>query len=633
MFWASRTDSAIMDELAHIPAGYGYVHNLDYRLNPEHPPLVKALAMLPVLFLNPNFPTNATSAWQAPVPDNQWSVGSQFLYGSGNDATAIIRVARIMPMLLTVLTIILLYLFARRLMGPWWALLPAFLFGLSPTILAHGHYVTTDVGAAFGILLGTYFFVRFVEAPTTKNLWLAGVAFGIAQLTKFSTPLLVPLFVFVLFILWIRDIFARPRREIMAAGWRYLKSLFYIFLIGFVCVVYPVYFLFTAHYPIAKQISDTTTILSSFSTGPTPAGHLCHATRCLADLNIWMAGNPVFRPFAQYMLGILMVLQRADGGNTIYFMGHVVGSGGWIYFPLLYLLKEPLPTLVIVVTALILALWWMWRTARAAHWHILHNVFDYVRVNFAEFTMGSFIVLYWGYSMHSTLNIGIRHIIPTLPFIYILSAGVWKKWIVRLDLPAATSVFTFATTMARSIIVVLLKYSLLIILLVWLSCETLFIAPYFLSYFNEFGGGIANGYHYVTDSNYDWGQDLLRLQAWVNGQNGICALAGPSISGKPCGVGKIGVDYFGGGNPKYYLGNEEVDWSSSKGDPADQGIHWLAVSVNTLEQATQPLAPDQTRNASDTYSWLTALRPPQPGMGNVPPPDYRIGTSIFVYHL
>ena len=48
MFWASRTDSAIDDELAHIPAGYGYVHNLDYRLNPEHPPLVKALAMLPV---------------------------------------------------------------------------------------------------------------------------------------------------------------------------------------------------------------------------------------------------------------------------------------------------------------------------------------------------------------------------------------------------------------------------------------------------------------------------------------------------------------------------------------------------------------------------------------------------------
>jgi hypothetical protein len=616
MLWASRTDSAIDDELAHIPAGYGYVHNLDYRLNPEHPPLVKALAMVPVLFLNPTFPVN-TAAWQTEV-NGQWDMGYQFLYNAGNDANAIIRTARIMPILLTILTIILLYFFARRLMGPWWALLPSFLFGLSPTILAHGHYVTTDVGAAFGILLGTYFFIRFIETPSTKNLWLAGIAFGIAQLTKFSTPLLVPLFIFVLLVMWVRNMFLQSRKEILGTGWRYLKNLIFIFLIGYACIVYPVYLLFTANYPITKQVSDTAAILTSFAGGPTPAGQLCRGARCLADLNIWMAGNPVFRPIAQYMLGVLMVLQRADGGNTIYFLGHVVSSGGWIYFPILYLLKEPLPTLIIVITALILALWWTLKTARAAHWRILHNIFDYVSVNFAEFTMGSFVVLYWGYSMHSTLNIGIRHIIPTLPFIYILSAGIWKKWVMQFDLSRVAGVLTIATTMAKSIAMALAKYAVLIILLVWLFCETLFAAPYFLSYFNELGGGVMNGYHYVTDSNYDWGQDLLRLQSWVN--------AHPEVD-------KIAVDYFGGSNPKYELGAKEVDWSSSKGNPADQGIHWLAVSVNTLEGAIQPLAEDQTRNASDSYSWLTAIRSPAPGMGNVPPPDFRIGTSIFVYRL
>ncbi len=93
------------------------------------------------------------------------------------------------------------------------------------------------------------------------------------------------------------------------------------------------------------------------------------------------------------------------------------------------------------------------------------------------------------------------------------------------------------------------------------------------------------------------------------------------------------MDYFGGGSPSYSLATKEVDWWSAKGNPADQGIHWLAVSVNTLEGAIQPLAPGQVRNASDTYSWLTALRPPAPGMGNVPQPDYRAGTSIFIYHL
>src|SRR5579864_1946616 len=103
MLWASRTDSAIMDELAHIPSGYGYVHNLDYRLNPEHPPLIKALAMLPVLFLQPNFPTQS-DAWRNQV-NAQWDMGAQFLYESGNDANEIVQTARIFPMLLTLLLI------------------------------------------------------------------------------------------------------------------------------------------------------------------------------------------------------------------------------------------------------------------------------------------------------------------------------------------------------------------------------------------------------------------------------------------------------------------------------------------------------------------------------------------------
>src|SRR5271157_5454504 len=62
MLNAAKNDSAIMDELAHIPAGYGYVDHLDYRLNPEHPPLAKILGALPLRFLDLNFPTTST-AW------------------------------------------------------------------------------------------------------------------------------------------------------------------------------------------------------------------------------------------------------------------------------------------------------------------------------------------------------------------------------------------------------------------------------------------------------------------------------------------------------------------------------------------------------------------------------------------
>jgi hypothetical protein len=607
---------------------------LDYRLNPEHPPLIKALAMLPVLFLNPTFPTQS-DAWQKEI-NGQWDMGARFLYGSGNNADAIIQTARIFPMIFMILVVVLIYFFARRLMGPWWALLPAFLFAFDPTALAHGHYVTTDVGAAFVVIFAVFYFLKFFDQPTRKGLIYAGIAFGVAQVTKFSTPLLVPLFIFLALVMWVRDMatqwnrVAQRFKTFSLKLWRYVWRVAAIVIIGYVIIVYPIYFLFTAHYPIGNQVNDTTTTLASFSTGPTPAGQFCHGIRCLADLDIWMSKSPVLRPYAQYMLGILMVIQRADGGSTIYFLGQVRGSGGWTYFPVLFLLKEPIPTLIIVLLALLLALYWMIKKAVVARFRIKKYIIDYLGVNFTEFSLASFIVLYWGYSMRSPLNIGIRHIIPTLPFIYILAAGVWKKWVTRINFSAMgtslQAMMAGAGVLVRSFIFSSAKYVLLLILLFWLLLETLFVAPYFLSYFNEFAGGTMNGYRYVTDSNYDWGQDLVRLQTFVNEH--------PEID-------TIAVDYFGGGDPKYYLGDKEVNWGSSKGNPADQGIHWIAISVNQLQGAIEPLAPGQNRNPQDDYSWLVQLRPPSSstglwpfaGMGNVPPPDFRVGTSLFVYHL
>jgi len=618
MFAASRYDSAIDDELAHIPAGYGYVHNLDYRLNPEHPPLVKALAMLPVLFLNPNFP-DTSSAWLNEV-NSQWSMGAQFLYQSGNDATAIIRTARIMPIVLTLILIVFVYLLARKIMGDLWALLPAILFALDPTVLAHGHYVTTDVGAALGIVAATYYVLNYFERPSAKRMWIAGIAFGIAQAMKFSTPLLIPLFIFLVVVRWLYEVILAWNATDASRRWKTfagklghaLWKLILIGLIGYFIVIYPLYFLFTLHYPIAKQASDTAALLAGFG------GKL----KFLATLDMWMAKNPILRPFAQYLLGLLMVIQRAAGGNTIYFLGEVRNAGGPLYFPILFLLKEPIPTLIIVIGALLLGVWRVIRNAIARHDAAKERVLNYIGAHFAEFAMASFIVLYWGYSMKSTLNIGIRHLLPTFPFIYILAAGAVKQWITHITMPNLSmgleGIMDSAKKIARSFVWRAVKYIFLIVLLFWLLLETSFTAPHFLSYFNEFAGGTAGGYHYVTDSNYDWGQDLLALKQWAD--------AHPE-------AGAIAVDYFGGGNPHYYLGDKETDWQSSKGNPAAQGIHWIAISINQLEGATQPLAPDASRNPADSYAWLTALRPLAPGMGNVPSPDARAGTSIFIYHL
>jgi 4-amino-4-deoxy-L-arabinose transferase-like glycosyltransferase len=206
-------------------------------------------------------------------------MGKKFLYEWGNDPAQILAFARFPAILLTILTVILLYFFARRLLGSWWALLPAFLFALSPTILANGHYVTTDISAAFGILLATSAFLTYLQKssraeegeksenaresssfvpdpakPMAQNsnflarktsgnsgraLILAGLAFGIAQICKFSAFLLIPFFILMMG-LWIiingvRNHFGKSFswKELFASAVKKYFGLLAIFSIGY----------------------------------------------------------------------------------------------------------------------------------------------------------------------------------------------------------------------------------------------------------------------------------------------------------------------------------------------------------------------------------------------------------------
>ncbi|MEK7593326.1 MAG: glycosyltransferase family 39 protein [Patescibacteria group bacterium] len=631
MFSASVKESATMDELAHIPSGYGYVKYFDYRLNPEHPPLVKALAAFPLLFQSAggriNFPTDSPR-WQEDV-NGQWAVGAQFLYESGNDADKIIQWSRLGPMLLTLILIIFIYIWAKELIGRWWALFPAFLFSLSPTVLAHGHYVTTDLGAALGIFIATYYFVRFLFEQSRKNLFLAGIVFGLAQLMKFSAVLLIPFFIFLMavFYIWKTGFewqetapLARIKRFAIRAL-RYAKALILVFVIGYI-LVYLVYAAFVVNYPVEKQKADTEFILTSFAGNPDQNWESCklksdislsRRVRCLAEINIYMAGNKILRPMGEYMLGVLMVMQRSSGGNTGYFLGEVSAAGWWYYFPVVFALKEPLPSLILIFLALLLSVWRIVKNFKGQMSKVRSLLSDYFGTHFAEFSMISFVLFYWLYSVKSPLNIGVRHILPTLPFIYILSAGAVKKW-VNFDALAIFGGGDFLkkiTSTIKNLFFISFKAGLIIILIIWYFGETLIGAPYYISYFNQIGGGVFNGYKYVVDSNYDWGQDLKRFAQWVDSRND---------------VKKIAIDYFGGGNPGYYLGDKAEYWQSAKGNPKLYGINWLAISINNLQGALGELHPGQLRNPKDEYRWLKEIKNPYE-------PDFKVGTSIFIYKL
>ncbi len=585
MFFSSWNDSATMDELAHIPSGYSYLTQQDYRLNPEHPPLIKDLSAFPLLFLNLNFPTNIPE-WQNFI-NGQWDMGRIFLYESGNDPGQIIRWSRLPIMLLALLFGWLIFKWTKKLYGNKVGLLALFFYTMSPTFIAHSRFVTTDLGAAFGFFIGLTTFINFICNPTRKNLVIAGIAFGIAQLLKFSLVILAPIYL-VLGILWVilnnyEEI--KNFKKIFRESARMTGKLIILGAIGLL-VIWPVYQFHIWNYPPERQKADTEFTLASFSVRP------------LADAVAWMSDKPVLRPIGQYLLGVLMVGQRATGGNTAYFLGTVSSKGSSLYFPLLYLLKEQLAFHILTLIALVFAV----RNTVKAREKNLKTAIEWMRDNFALTASILFIAVYSLQSITSNLNIGVRHILPIFPFIYLLVARQTIRWTKAYDLEEPQTIIQQIKHFFSMCLNALEKYSVLIALLLWIFLSNVLSFPYYLSYYNALGGGVWNGYKIATDSNYDWGQDMKRLKEFTDKSR----------------IDKIYIDYFGGGNVKYYFGNKGEYWQSGKGEPPAGS--WLAVSLNTLMSAQAKPAPGFERKFEDSYSWLKNKQS-----------FTRAGTSIFIY--
>jgi 4-amino-4-deoxy-L-arabinose transferase-like glycosyltransferase len=228
-----RGDALTTDESPHIAAGYSYLTTRDMRLNPEHPPLIKDIAALPLLFQDVRAPTDHAS-WTEDV-NGQWGFGSVFFFGAGNNPDDIMRGSRIAMLLFLALIGIYLFRWAKERYGGRAALFALALFVFSPTFLAHGRLVTTDTGATFGFLIGLYYFVKFMNSPSRGNAIKAGIAFGVAQLLKFSLVLLVPTYAILFIVWWAFEI--KTNWKLLG---RYALGLAALFVVGY-AILFPVY--------------------------------------------------------------------------------------------------------------------------------------------------------------------------------------------------------------------------------------------------------------------------------------------------------------------------------------------------------------------------------------------------------
>jgi hypothetical protein len=574
-------DSAIVDEVAHIPAGYSYLHYGDFRLNPEHPPLIKALAALPLQFMHLAFPLSDPS-WTKDV-NGQWESGWHFLYHDGNNAERVLFWSRLPILLLSVGFAAVFYEILRRRYGVAVALLAVFFYALEPNILAHSRLVTTDIGVTAFVFLSIYSFVRFLEKPNFSTGTMAAILLGLAQLSKFSAVLLAPLYiglVLIAVITW--DSFDTWKKRLRIYG----LGLLWIGL-GALLMVWLIYIPLTLNMPseVQKRLVD-----GSLNGGPGRAIGLV-----LVDLN----HIPGVKAITQYVTGVLMVLGRVKGGNTTYFLGQVSNQSFAWFFPITYLIKTPLALLIMIFASIVAAVMGYLKKSPTRFWS---NFKLFSQQHFLRLAAILYVAVYAYTSITGNLNLGIRHLLSMFPFIFLLVAyviaRVWRK------------------VNGRSYWVNLLPG----LLLLYYAFANFNIYPSYIAYFNELIGGPDNAYKYEADSSVDWGQDLKRLKEYV-------------IKNK---IEHIAVDYFGGGEPRYYFCDRKYDQKNQLIVSVEEGYdcshsayqEWHA--QNGLTRGY--MAVSETYLMNDLYY---APRRGDKGYEQLRQmkPVAKIGHSIYVYYL
>jgi len=464
---AIHGQSLTWDEDDHIFAGYESWKTHDFGLNPEHPPMVKQLATLPLLPLHLKVPPLQNRFFKSEA----YLDGHDLLFHNGPadgnhySAETLVFRARLPTLFFAIAAALLVFFATREMFNVRAALIALTLFCFDPTLLAFGAYVTTDMAASCTIFATIYALWRYVQRPTPARLVVVGIAAGLALAAKHSTVLLAPMLVLLLAgELAARALSARRPRDTSQTthprtALHYIAALAVITFIG-VFVLWAFYGFRYAARPAPLTLSPS---LADY-VGPL-AG--------IQARGILFAARFHLLP-ESYLYGLADVRKMANDMPSFFF-GHVYQHGIWYYFPVVFLIKSTLALLIsLALTVFAIARGYL-RNPRALWFLIAPPAF------------------YFTVAMSSHLNIGARHILPVWVFCCVLAGAGLSALIQhnhRWIYPVA-------------------------VLLIFQIATTLHVSPNYIAYSNEAWGGPTHTYRYLSDSNTDWGQQLLATSAYL----------------------------------------------------------------------------------------------------------------------
>jgi 4-amino-4-deoxy-L-arabinose transferase-like glycosyltransferase len=580
------------DEVVHLTGGYSYWAFNDYRLHPENGTLPMRLAALPLLATGVRFPSLQDPHWVASKVN---LLGEKFFFQEGNDVARMLLYGRMMIALTGTLTLWLIWRWARGLFGPKAGWLALGLAMFCPAMLTHGGLITSDMTMTACMLAAITSCWLLLHRATWARLGLAALACGLVFLSKMSGVLIIPLLAGMvalrclrtaplvlafggLNVHWLRG---RGRGLVASVG------LLAIAGAGSLIVLWGAYgfrysgfnldkstasgyylewdvVLNKVPIPNSQDTSFDTLLARRPPPQPTKIDHLVEwlrDNRLLPEAYLW--GFAHTHKFSLY--------------RPAYLMGEYRTTGWREFFPLAFLLKTPLAALLLFVLG-VAAL------AASAKLHRLgvsrkdSAPGPGFRWLYRASPLLLFFVIYWIMAVRMNLNIGHRHILPTYPIFYILASAS----VLWLNLAA------------RRIIAVGLVAALTLHI-----TDSLAARPFYISYFQPLVGGSAQGYRYLVDSSYDWGQGLPDLAEWLDSEQ------------RRSDPAPVHLCYFGADSARVRsfdvvrFGDEMADFGP-RVYPATLKAGWYAISATNLVQVYAPSRGQWGENHENLYREILA---------------------------
>jgi len=380
MIYVVHRESLTFDEGNHMFAGYMMWHTGDYGLNPEHPPLVKLLATLPVL---------GRDLWVPPLKGREFKAeayldGRDWLARNDGSSQRMVFQMRLAAGLLAICLSLTVFFAAREWFGEAAGLIALVLVTFDPNILGHSALVTTDIGVSLFFLASIYAFYRYAKQPTMVRLAVAGVLSGLLLATKHSGILLAPML--LMLIAW--EIVFAPKENRRRVALRLCGAFAAVVAIG-VVVLWAFY---------------------GFRYGARPAGlpftTVADYVKPISPFNqtVVMAIAHLHLLPESYLIGMVDVKRMAEFYPTFAF-GKNYAHGQWWYFPAVILIKTTLGMLALVALAFFAMLTRRLRNGRELAFVLVPSVF-YLLV-----------------AIVASIDIGARHILPVDVFMFIFAAG------------------------------------------------------------------------------------------------------------------------------------------------------------------------------------------------------------------